>query len=795
VIRISYGLRANDAHPRLIECTWQQFVDWLYQHPRTVGDKDGPYVCLAEFSGRPPHTHGKDKRPCDNSGPLRDLDALVASCGIPLDFDAGWVTADIIQARLAGYAFVAYTTYKHQPGAERWRVLLPVVAAMDAETHKATWTYLSSLFNNAADRAASDASRLSYLPGACLDPSAARIFHADGALFVPVPAAPPAPVVNGHGDGPVPGWAGPTDDTEMLTIACNTRIKPSERFGGPIHMAMLWSANEDWLAQNFPPSGDDCQKGRAWNYTLADAALANELVYMTGGDIERSANLLRQSGLAAVRNGDDDWANRKVYAALDLGLKGRGPDQFHFMKSVPAETTAPSSGGAVVATAQEATLANIPMGQSRTMNDFFAYLPDHTYIYRPSGDKVSAASVDEIITKEARQVLAATVPVDKFTWAPGMPERFTLDELDSTHVGGERVWLYNEYRAPRAPTAGGDVSRWLNLLQRLFPDDADHIVNYFADAVQNPGRKCNHALVLGSGVHGTGKDTLLAPLQYAVGDKNFRVIKPYQLAEQFTPWMHSVVVQVSESRDMGEGFASINRYEMYERCKDLAAAPPKSLDCNEKHKGQYPVANVMRLILTTNHQVDGLYMDPQDRRHYCAWSDAPKMTEADAKATWEWYPAGGLEHVAYYLRTLDLAARNWAPKAPPLRTAWWHQLVAGGASQEEDVFSDALDKLGRPEWVTIPMVNEAGGLQLAGWTAAPGNRRKLEREMVKAGYQRLPNPHDPKRGRWYVGPVRQTVYRRNDIPAKTLVARLTVASGGVGLIGAGKPEPAPRPTC
>lgn len=750
LIRISLGQRASDAQPTLVECTVDQFIQWICDHQRGPGNKDGSYVCLADFNGQ-----------------RRALENLRASYGLPLDFD-GTVSEAVIRQKLTGRKYVAHTTYGHTAGAERWRVLIPTSVPMDSATHKSTWATLNALFDGAADPAASDASRLNYLPLACVDPSAARCFRGEGALLQPTPAAPPAPVSE-RGDGPVQGWAGPTDDTELLTIACHTRLKPDERFGGPVHFAMLWTADEGWLAQRFPGSN-----GQRWDYTRADAELANELLYMTGGDIERSANLMRQSGLAAVRVGDDDWANRKVYAALDLGMKGRGPDQYHFMGApvVPAGTPA-----APAISAQDATLANVPQGKQATMADYFAFMPDHTYIHRPSGKRFSAASVDEEIGKDARQILVPTVPVHSLTWAPGMPERFTLDDLDPTHVGGERVWLYNEYRAPKPPTQAGDVSRWLNLVQRLYPDDADHIVNYFADAVQFPQFKCNHALVLGSTVHGIGKDTLLAPLEHAVGSKNFKALKPTALGESFNPWVRSVVVQISESRDLGDGLNSLSRYEMYERCKDLAAAPPRSLECNEKYKGQYPVANVLRLILTTNHATDGLYMDPNDRRHYCAWSDAEKMTEAEAMAIWEWYAAGGKDHVAHYLHTLDLSARGFNRTAPPLRTAWWHQLVASGASVEEERFSDALDKLGRPEWVTMPQIAEAGGTELAGWIAHPGNRRKVEREMVKSGYQRLPNP-DEARGRWYVNKIRHTVYRRSDVSAKTVAALLTKNGGG-----------------
>lgn len=793
---ISIGRSASDATPQRIETPWPDFVQWIYQHPRIPAkltpdeyahlktfpskspegrrihdDKNGPYVVLADFGGH-----------------RRAYDSLLHSSGVPLDFDTGAVDRFTIEQTLAGYAYVAFTTYAHTAEAPRWRVFVPVSRPMSAEEHTATWTHLNQLFRGQADEAAKDATRLSYLPGVCLLPHAARVFHADGALLQPTPVCPTAPETLQTQPGQrVPGWAGPEDDTTLLTIACNTRVKVAERFGGPIHFAQLWAANEPWLIQQFPPGPGNTDQ--PWDYTRADAALASELAYWTGGDEERVVRLMQQSGLARVRVGDEDWSERKTRRAFAKGMEGRGTDQFHFMKSAqdtpPPPRDAPDTPEVVglnVALDGTVTGPTDPMADVKaipvvsalgaSMNDFFAFMPDHTYIHRPSGVACSAASVDEAIGKEARQVLVPTVPVHSYTWAPGYPERFTLDEMDPTHVGGEQVWLYNQYRAPRAPTAAGDVSLWLNLVRRLFPDDADHIVRYFAHAVQFPGIKCNHALVLGSGVHGTGKDTILVALQHAVGTRNYAAIKPKALGADFNPFVRNVVVQVSESRDQGDGFSNISRFEMYEICKDLAAAPPTALECNEKHKGQYPVANVLRLILTTNHQVDGLHMDPNDRRHYCAWSDAEKLPEADATAIYHWYENGGLDAVAHYLRTLDLT--GFEAKSPPKRTAWWYQLVANGASAEEEKFGDALDKLGRPEWTTIGAVAEAGGLELAGWAATPANKRRLEREMVKSGYQRLPNPNEPKRGRWVLAGKQTLVYRRSDVPAAVLLRKFGV---------------------
>lgn len=782
---LSLGRAASDAYPQRIATTWTQFVEWLYQFhlsrtpagitpqeyqylkgfpskspegQRLHADKDGAYVVLADFGGH-----------------QRSLGNIIASYGVPLDIDVN-ITAEEVARTLAGFTYVAYTTYAHTPGNERWRVFVPVATPMPNGSHYATWEALNARFGNRADGSAKDPSRLSYLPGKTLYPTAAQFFHGAGALFQPVPAPDVPAVVQTRSEGPVPGWAGPADDETLLTIACAHRLRPDERMGAPIHFTMLWTANTDWLTRQFPSR----EGHQAWDYTLGDMALAGELSYWTGSDRERMIRLMQRSGLAQVRGFDSDWMERKVALAVDRAIANA--KQWHFMevpKSPVAEmvVTIGEPSGPVIppppesmeaASAQAALIMNA--GALPGLNDYWAYLPDGDFIHRPSGEHHPATTVDLLIGKEARMALVPSRPVHRMTWAPGYPERFQVKDLDPTDFRAADCWLYNRYEPPQPHTNIGDVTKWLNLLQRLYPDDWQHIRNYCADSVQAPGRKCNHALVLGSGVHGIGKDTLLAPLRHAVGHRNFVIIKPSDLVDVTNPWVASRVVQVSESRDLGEGHNGISRYEMYERCKDLAAAPPATLLCNDKYIRKHQVLNVLRLIVTTNHAVDGLYIDPEDRRHYCAWSDAVKMTEEESMEIWEWYNNGGLDHVANYLSTFDLNAEGWNRGAPPARTAWWHQLVDNGRPAEDDRFKDAIDRIGKPEWITLAKVAESGGLELAGWMQQPGNKRKVEREMDRAGYRKFPNPQEA-RGRWYMEGQRVAVYRRADVTPRDLLAK------------------------
>lgn len=80
--------------------------------------------------------------------------------------------------------------------------------------------------------------------------------------------------------------------------------------------------------------------------------------------------------------------------------------------------------------------------------------------------------------------------------------------------------------------------------------------------------------------------------------------------------MKSVILRVSEARDLGD----VNRVQFYEHMKTYTASPPDVLRVDEKNLREYPVFNVCGVIITTNHKADGLFLPPDDRRHYVAWS-------------------------------------------------------------------------------------------------------------------------------------------------------------------------------
>jgi hypothetical protein len=143
------------------------------------------------------------------------------------------------------------------------------------------------------------------------------------------------------------------------------------------------------------------------------------------------------------------------------------------------------------------------------IDDFVAFMPGHSYIYKVTGDHWPAASVNARIEpiKEGDRLIKASEwldknsPVEQMTWMPGEPQ-IIKDRLIAAEGGVfSRVGaaVFNLYHPPQAkpkpekPITDADVAMWLDHIKKIYPTDAAHIVKYFAYKVQHPGDKINHS--------------------------------------------------------------------------------------------------------------------------------------------------------------------------------------------------------------------------------------------------------------------------------------------------------------
>lgn len=410
------------------------------------------------------------------------------------------------------------------------------------------------------------------------------------------------------------------------------------------------------------------------------------------------------------------------------------------------------------------------------LDDFFAYMPTHSYLFAPTRELWPAPSVNARIAKahvpgeiKATDWLDEHRAVEQMTWVPGLPMQIQ-DRLVSDGGWIERsgCTTFNLYREPRVePGDPGQAQPWLDHVRQIYPSDADHIVAWLAHRVQAPHDKINHALVLG-GPQGIGKDTLLEPVKYAIGPWNFQEVSPGHLLGRFNGFVKSVILRISEARDLGD----VDRYSFYDHLKTYTAAPPDVLRVDEKHLREYAVFNVCGVIITTNHRTDGLYLPADDRRHYVAWSELTKGDFSPEYWTglYQWYQRGGKEHVAAYLATHDLS--DFDPKAPPPKTPAFYDFVDANRAPEDAELADALDRLGNPAAVTLDEIAGPGQAPFAEWLKDRKNARQVPHRMEAAGYVKVRNEHAGD-GLWRIDGHRQAIYARRELSLRDRNAAAT----------------------
>lgn len=404
------------------------------------------------------------------------------------------------------------------------------------------------------------------------------------------------------------------------------------------------------------------------------------------------------------------------------------------------------------------------------LDDFYALMPAHSYIFVPSREMWPATSVDSRIGKidgtRASKWLDMNRSVEQMTWAPGSP-MLIADRLVAEGGWVERrgVSCFNRYRPPTI--AAGDprkASPWLRHVVRAYgKTDGRHIVRWLAHRRQHPEDKINHALVLG-GAPGIGKDTLLEPVKRAVGPWNFLEVSPRQVMGRFNGFLKSVILRISEVRDLGD----VDRYAFHDHMKAYTAAPPDVLRVDEKNLHEYSILNCCGVIITTNYK-DALYLPADDRRHYVAWSELTNKNFPPEywKKIWSWYDAGGDRHVAAYLAALDLA--SFDPKAPPPKTpAFWVAVDANRAPEDAEL-ADVLDQMKRPDAVTLSQIIDNATGSFLVWLTDRRNRRIIRHRMEACGY--VPVRNDARAtGLWVIEDKRQVVYANATLSVRDRMA-------------------------
>jgi hypothetical protein len=283
----------------------------------------------------------------------------------------------------------------------------------------------------------------------------------------------------------------------------------------------------------------------------------------------------------------------------------------------------------------------------------------------------------------------ASVCFDENRQANGAPALVGI-----TYAPGETVLCHrdgdvygNRWRDARQPAGVGDVSPWLDHCATLLPiaSEREHIFDVMAHKFQYPNIKINHA-VLHGGDEGCGKDTLWAPLLWAVCGPSLRnrgILDNDTLGSQWGYQLEAEIIILNELKEPD----ARERRALANKLKPIIAAPPEMIPINRKGLHPYMMMNRCFVLAFSNDPVP-ISLATQDRRWFCVWSSTPRMDPAAAAKLWAWYRSGGFAAVTGWLARRDVSAFN--PAAAPAMTEFKLNLIEHGMSMAESYLVEML---------------------------------------------------------------------------------------------------------
>ena len=263
-----------------------------------------------------------------------------------------------------------------------------------------------------------------------------------------------------------------------------------------------------------------------------------------------------------------------------------------------------------------------------------------------------------------------------------------------TYAAGEGVLVErqgqdygNRWVNRRPATVPGDASPWLRHVERMIPDETEreHVLNVMAYKLQNPNRKINHA-VLHIGHPGSGKDTMWQPFLWAIGGASLANVSIVRNEEITSQWGYALEAEVMVFEELRQAEAK-DRRALENHLKPIIAAPPEYLQVNRKGLHPYQSLNRIFVLAFSNERVP-LSLPSDDRRWFVTYSEAPRMTETQGRAIWDWYAAGGVAVAANWLAQRSVADFN--PGAAPPETEAKAIMVEHGRSTAESYLIEQI---------------------------------------------------------------------------------------------------------
>lgn len=503
-------------------------------------------------------------------------------------------------------------------------------------------------------------------------------------------------------DAPVPEWAGPTDDRELVKCATSSR-SAAQVFGGRAAFRDLWEGNTDALATMYP----DAHGQREYDPSRADAGLAQHLAFWTGKNCERIYTLMWQSGLVRDKWMREGYLQDTIRKAVGMQndvfssarYKPQAPRVTDITPILPADPTVVSGYQYLAADLQikhfqgcvyiqDLHRVLTPSGALLDQQRFKSTYGGYVFQLDESG-KASTRNAWEAFT-ESQVVRHPKTETSCFRpdLAPGAV----------VSVDGRRA--VNCYVPIEVPRRAGDPSRFLDHLARLLPDqrDRDILLAYMAACVQYRGCKFQWAPLI-QGTEGNGKTMLTLCVAEALGRRYVHYPKAMDIDNKFNGWLlNKLLIGVEDI------YVPDNKREVIETLKPMITGG-RGLEIQMKGIDQINADICANFMLNSNHR-DAIRKTENDRR-FCVFYTA-QQTANDLKRDgltgsyfpdlYEWLRTEGYAIVTDYLHTYPipqqlnpaLSAGGTSHRAPETSTT--QEAIVASLGRVEQEILEAIDE-------------------------------------------------------------------------------------------------------
>lgn len=176
---------------------------------------------------------------------------------------------------------------------------------------------------------------------------------------------------------------------------------------------------------------------------------------------------------------------------------------------------------------------------------------------------------------------------------------------------------FNSYHPLPVEPKEGDWSNWKLLIEHIGGDKSDILLDYLIILLKYPLQKLP-VLALVSKENQTGKSTFINAILHLLG-KNAGMFQQADLNNNFNAsWATKLVAGFEETSSTQPAANKI---------KCVTTAP--TIQVNEKFVPSYSINTFVKLMIASNHEDDGLYLDDEDTRYFVIKVPKIKLQDTD----------------------------------------------------------------------------------------------------------------------------------------------------------------------